>query len=348
MKPARLSNLALNSLFITTRCKSSRIARQKRCQIGHNWVEGVEMGVWGTGLYSGDFAKDLSSAARAVSQLPFEGERLAELLCSVEPGAANDASDEDHTTFWLVVADQFAKRGIVCEQAKRKAIEIIDAGHDLAMMSRLGMDAAGLKRRGKMLAELREKIVNATAPARPRRVLKKPQPLVMNTGDVVVYPTGRGRPINPYFPSAEKMRPEWVQDGWGTAVIVEAGREFDFLAWYRPLTMANALSTKPDMQKIMTDQVWALRIPGTCSASHFKKMRLGKIGSVAIDSEKVRQLFPKEPTGRSAAVNDISIANRFSVGPSLRHEQIHLPGDAPHTKWGRQHEGIRRLQEILM
>ena len=84
------------------------------------------MGVWGTGLYSGDFAKDLSSAARAVSQLPFDGERLAELLCSVEPGAANNSSDEDHTTFWLVVADQFAKRGIACERVRKRALAIID------------------------------------------------------------------------------------------------------------------------------------------------------------------------------------------------------------------------------
>jgi len=306
------------------------------------------MGVWGTGLYSGDFAKDLSSAARAVSQLPFDGERLAELLCSVEPGAAHHDSNEDHTTFWLVVADQFAKRGIVSERVRQKALEIIDAGKDLAVMSRLGMDDPGLKKRGKMLAELREKIASARPPSTPRRVLKKPQALLMNTGDVVIYPTGGGKPINPYFPSAEKMQPEWVQDGWGTAVIVEAGREFDYLAWYRPLTIANAISTKPVMHEIMTQRTWALRIPGTCSAGHFKKMRLERIGTVAIDQEKVKQLFPKEPTGRSAAVNNISIANRLNVGPALRSEQIHLPGESPHHKWGRQHEGIRQLREILV
>ena len=306
------------------------------------------MGVWGTGLYSGDFAKDLSSAARAVSQLPFDGERLADLLCSIEPGAANFESSEDYTTFWLVLADQFAKRGIVSERVKQNALAIIDTGKDLAMMSQLGMDAAGLKKRGKMLVELREKIVHAIPPATPRRVLKKPQALVMDTGDVVIYPTGGGKPINPYFPSAEKIRPEWIQDGWGTAVIVEAGREFDFLAWYRPMTMANTMSVKPKMQEILSKHVWALRIPGTCSASHFKKMRLEKIGNVAIDSEKVKQLFSKEPSGRSAAVNDISIANRLNVGPSLRAEQIHLPGETPHYKWGRQHEGIRELQEILV
>jgi hypothetical protein len=305
------------------------------------------MGVWGTGLYSGDFAKDLSSAARAVSRLPFDGERLAELLCSVAPDAANNASDEDHTTFWLVLADQFAKRGIACDGVRQRALKIIDGDEDVATMSRLGMDEAGLKKRGKMLAELRERIANAKAPATPRRVLKKPQALVMNAGDVVVYPTARGHQINPYFPSVEKMRPEWIQDGWAAAVIVEAGHEFDFLAWYRPLTIANAMGAKPGLAQTLANELWVLRLPGTCSASHFKKMRMERVGAVTIDREKLDRHFPQRPTGRSAAVNDVSIANRLSTGPAFPTERIHLPGGPPNKTWGRQHEGVRRIEEII-
>jgi len=305
------------------------------------------MGIWGTGLYSGDFAKDLSSAARAVSQLPFDGERLAELLCAVEPGAASNATDEDHTTFWLVLADQFAKRGIVCARLKQKALEIIDGGEDLTRLSQLGMDSTRIRKRKKMLGQLRGRILNAAPPATPRRVLKKPQMLVMNEGDVVVYPTARGNPINPYFPTVEKIRPAWTQDGWSAAVIVETGREFDFLAWYRPMTIATAMTGKPGFEEVLANEVWVMRLPGTCSASHVRKMQLEKIGSVTIDGEKLKGRFPKEPTGRSAAVNDISIANRFSVGPALRREQIYLAGEAPNTRWGRQHEGIRRIAEIL-
>lgn len=305
------------------------------------------MGVWGAGLYAGDFAKDLSSAARAVSQLPFDGDRLAELLCSIEPGAEKDSSNEDHTTFWLVVADQFAKRGIVSERVTQKAMEIIDGGEDLATMSRLGMKAADLKKRRKMLLELRERILNAAPPAKPRRVLRKPQELIMAAGDIVVYPTARGNPINPYFPSIERIRPSWIQDGWGAALIVEAAREFDFLAWYRPITIASAMSAKPAIDQLVSNEIWVMRLPGTCSASHFKKMRLEKVGSLDVNRNKLHECFPNEPTGRSAVVNDISIANRFSVGPALRREQIHLPGEASSKNWGRQHEGIQRLNEIL-
>lgn len=306
------------------------------------------MGVWGAGLYSSDFAKDLSSAARAVARLPYDSDRLAEIVCSAEPGAATNPADEDHTTFWLVLADQFAKKGIVCERVRQKAISIIDNGDDLAMLSKLGMDAAGLRKRGKMLAELRQSIVNATVPARPRKILKKPQEFLMNAGDVLVYPTSGGNIINPYFASVEKIVPEWRQDGWGAAVIVETGRSFDFLAWYRPLTIAMTTAAKPGVQELLANPLWVLKRAGTCSAAHFKKMRLEKAGTVAIDREKLDRCFADRPDGMDEAVNDISIANRLDVGPALQATSIRMPGDPANPKAGRPFRAIRSLEEILV
>ena len=91
------------------------------------------MGVWGTGLYSGDFALDLRSTVSAVARLPFDGDKLSDILCGTEPGAANNSDDEEHTIFWLVIADQFAKRSITCDRARDKALAIIEDGNDLAM-----------------------------------------------------------------------------------------------------------------------------------------------------------------------------------------------------------------------
>ena len=86
------------------------------------------MGNWGVGLYSGDFAQDLRSSVRAVSRLPFAPSKLLELLCQTELKAANDPSDPDHTVFWLVAADQFAKRGIDCSAVRDRALSIIEDG----------------------------------------------------------------------------------------------------------------------------------------------------------------------------------------------------------------------------
>src|SRR5215471_12878899 len=112
------------------------------------------MGIFGAGLYSGDFALDLRSTARAVLRLPFDPDKLVDVLSGTEP-AANNSSDEDHTTFWLVVADQFAKRGIACDRVRTKALAIIDTGADIAMLEKLGMKASELRKRQMILNELR-------------------------------------------------------------------------------------------------------------------------------------------------------------------------------------------------
>src|SRR5262249_28164566 len=107
----------------------------------------------------------------------------------------------------------------------------------------------------------------------------------------------------------------WAQDGWGVAVIIDCGRAFEFLSWYRPLTIAVARSEKPVLDSLRGDVVWRLESPGTCSPSHLKKMELEKIGKMPVDPEKVKAVFPDLRPGISAAVSDISIANRLNAAP---------------------------------
>jgi hypothetical protein len=82
------------------------------------------MGTWGVGLYAGDFAMDLRSTISAVARLPVDSDNLIEILCESEPTAASNPDDEDHTTFWLVIADQFAKRGIVSNRVREDMVHI--------------------------------------------------------------------------------------------------------------------------------------------------------------------------------------------------------------------------------
>jgi hypothetical protein len=292
------------------------------------------VGVWGTALYSGDFAMDLRRTIRALARLPFDGERLAAILSASDPGAANNPADEDHTTFWLVVADQFARRGITCDSARERALSIIDDGTDLAMLQRLGMTPPGLAKRRKVLEEARGRIVAPADGSKPRSVLSKPQILVMELGDVLVYPTSKGKCINPYFPSKEAAR--WNQDGWSAQVIVDRGRAFGFLSWYRPVILTHARDTKPTVDSLYGDVPWKLGRPGTCSAQHFKRMELEKLGTLALDETKLRVAFPDMPRGVSAAVNDISIANAMHSAP---------PGTTPRT-FGRPDPTIEGIEQI--
>ena len=280
------------------------------------------MGVWGVGLYSGDFAQDLRGTIRAVARLPFDNDRLVDILCETEPTTANNQDDEDHTTFWLVVADQFFKRGIACDRVREKALAIIDGGSDLAMLAKLGMDPAGLKKRRQMLDKLRLRLA-APVGARRGSVLKKPQAYLMDVGDVFVYPTCGGRCINPYFASkgeqtywGDKGSMPWKQDGWSALLIVDRGRAFDFLSWYRPLKISMALDHKPTVAELGGELLWKLPLAGTCSAVHFKRMELEKIGALAIDPDKFKSAFPNLRPGTAQAISDISIANQMETGPS--------------------------------
>ena len=282
------------------------------------------MGVFGVGLYSGDFAMDLRSTVGAVSRLPFEAERLVELVCECEPGAARNSADEDYTTFWLVLADQFSKRGIESAPVRDAALNIIDNGIDLARLEKLGMKPADLRKRKAMLEDLRVRLASANV-KKARPVLKSPQPLLMPVGGTYIYPTCGGDCINPYFPSKEKQKFcradgtvswEWKQDGWGVMVTVDCGRAFDFLSWYRPLLLARAVDEKPTMESLRAESSWKLGRAGTCSKSHFTRMELEKIGELRVDRDKLNACFPGMKPGTRQAIQDISIANGMRVVPS--------------------------------
>jgi hypothetical protein len=289
------------------------------------------MGVFGTGLYSGDFAMDLRSAISAASRLPYDGDRLVDIIRQIEPSAAERPEDEEHTTFWLVLADQFAERGIAASMPRERALEIIDRGLDLEMLKRLGMSERDLRKRKTALDELRERLV-APLVEKPRFTLKKPQPYTMEVGDIVIYPTAKGENINPYYSKKawEKLQASakpWIQDGWGAMTIVQCGRAFDFLAWYRPLVMVDSTPERPHIDAVRATILWRLDIPGTCSESQFTKMKLEKIGSVNISAAKVQHLFGELKPGRSAAISDISIANRMSAWPSFHKVWLLKPGE---------------------
>jgi len=151
---------------------------------------------------------------------------------------------------------------------------------------------------------------------RQRKSLKQPQPLLMDVGDLMLYPTCRGESINPYFKEKDLIDTGWKPDGWGALLIIDSGRAFDFLAWHRALTIVVSLPQKPDVDCLRSQVEWVVRSPGTCSASHFKRMKFEKVQRFTIDDVRLRQCFPSLTSGIYAAVQDISIANELNIGPS--------------------------------
>jgi hypothetical protein len=253
---------------------------------------------------------DLRAAIGAVARLPLPPRRLVDILREAEPDAADHPDHEDHTTFWLIVADQFARRGIDAPDARQRALAIIDAGDDLTMKARLGMTAAGLRRRETVLAELRARLAAPPAP-KDRPVLKRPQPLLVDIGDVLAFPTAAGRPINPYYPNRDSQT--FAQDAWGTLVIVDRGLTFEYLAWYRPLVFTETRPDVPPLESLGAPVLWRLGSPGPLSASHLKKMEMRRLGRVPIDRDRLTTAFGELKPGRYQAIHDISLANAMRV-----------------------------------
>jgi hypothetical protein len=277
------------------------------------------MGAWGIGLYSSDFAMDLRGCVNAVVRLPFDPDRLLETICQSEPSSANDVTDPDHTVFWLTVADQFAKKGIDCPTARDRALAIIADGADLATMASLGMDEKSLAKRRVMLEGLHARLTEPVAVKR-RAVLKAPQKLLLEVGEVLTYPvcqqTHSCEPINPYAVGKEwAWVKAWKQDGWGAIVVAERGLLFDFLAWYRPLMAYRALQTEPNLAELAGPRAWKLRQSGTLTARHYANLQLKSIGRIDIDLTRLDYFFPDRRVPFGPVVGDISISGSFTCHP---------------------------------
>ena len=283
------------------------------------------MGAWGAGLYSSDFALDLRATVDAVARLPLDGEALLTLLRAAEPSAADDPSDDGHTSFWLVVADQLHRRGIDCPTALERAVAAIDDGSDLASLERLGLDAAGLRKRAAELERLRGRLQAPPAKPAARKVLAKPQPLLLEEGGLYVYPTTSGNRLNPHLHVAGGLPAYWYeraprasgprQEGWGAFCVAARGLAFGYLAWYTLLVLESAQPLKPDAATLAAAGPWLLEGSGTCSQRDVRAMALERVGAVALDAEAPARSFPALRPGTRAAVIDRGIGNLLSALP---------------------------------
>ncbi len=267
------------------------------------------MGTWGAGLYANDFARDFKPAISAVARLPVEVEELVEILQEHYPEASQTEDHEEYTTFWLVLADQFHKRGITSQDVVKKALHIIDSGMDLEHPCHQEFSKSNLKQREKKLAELRTRLAQPSE-TKARKTLAKPQPLLMQSGEVLIFPRNPQKGcFNPYF-----NKPEREQVGWGACCILKSHHVFGYLACYHPLVLAADWDADeaPSFDHLQTESPWELRRPGTCSKTHYKRMQLQSVGIIDISPKQLKAMEKSMRDGRYQAVNDISISNSLS------------------------------------
>jgi hypothetical protein len=91
---------------------------------------------------------------------------------------------------------------------------------------------------------------------------------------------------------------------------------------------AEAHVDKPTLETLRSQVRWRLGLPGTCSPTHFRRIEFEKIGTLAVDREKVARVFPGLRPGIAAAAGDISIANYLSSVPFAKEWAIPKPQPA--------------------
>lgn len=99
----------------------------------------------------------------------------------------------EEANFWLALADQLHQFGQDHEAAFRIARDLIDSGEAMRLYSEAGLATEDLRRQARTLRNLRQKW---ETPAKRVRKLPslKPQPFLMEAGEVFTYETMSGNP----------------------------------------------------------------------------------------------------------------------------------------------------------
>jgi hypothetical protein len=237
------------------------------------------MGAWAA-AFDSDFALDLRATIRTALRAPL-GED--ELLAEIKATMGEDVEGADSLDYWLVLADQFERSGLPRRNIFERAIAIVETGEDVALLEELGSDPRSMAERCKQTAQLVERL-RQPRPEKPRKVMKKPQPLLLEPGEAIVWPTDRGAAINAYVPENLLWKlGGFKQDGWGFGIVTDAGHQFRVFAFYavQVLMWRRVERPFPDL---------AIRCPrglhhyGTMGKLHLRRARVERLGRVPEDA----------------------------------------------------------------
>jgi hypothetical protein len=263
------------------------------------------MGTWGTALFSSDVTSDIRDDFQAIVRAPWDGARIIGYLLEKFP-AGNDPNDEEYTDVRLAIADLFWQYGIKHAPAFERAAKIVDDGDDIEAKRILGMAEAELKKRRKVLEELRDKWKSPNPKPRLRRMLIAPEPFLFEAGDCLFYPTSRGSVVNPYVGTR------------GRAAYDALFRRFEMFARYLVAILDYAEGEKPTLDIYPSLNILhanagmfdpgaepAMRVHGVhASPQVVRRMRVGVAGRLPLDTDLVAAHFPLDVPPLSYGQND--------------------------------------------
>jgi hypothetical protein len=250
------------------------------------------MGRWGTGLYDDDKAADLRQTIALIATIPASGDRLLEIVLMHEERPP-ELTDGDGCTFWLVIADQFERRGIRCDTVVERALMAIDAERDQRERATSYL--------GRLAKRLR-------SPRPERRRPRKPRPpaAVVTTGEIYAFPTMAGLPVATHVTSAADFdRRDFVPDGWGVIVIVDQGRAFEWIPWCAVASVSVDPSETPTLPGLLGGELlYHSQTNGATRCipkpSELAEVSFQRVGTVTLDPSAARALVARWPSETEA------------------------------------------------
>jgi hypothetical protein len=268
------------------------------------------MGAWGGGLYDGDFALDLKGTINAVLRAPLSDD---EVLAEIWSSHGQRAVEADAFDYWLVLADQLERHGIRRQDVFDRAIAIVEAGEDVAMLRQLEAEPKTLAERRKNTAKLLERLRDPR-PAKARRPIKKPQPLLLQPGEALIWPTDQGDAINPYIAEDRLWKlGGFTQDGWGFGIVSDAGHHYHVLAYYAVQVLKWRRAERPSLEL-------AVHCPradhqyGTIKELHLKRAKVERLGwapEEALGAPPAPDVALSE--SRRVVLNDFGLVDAFCL-----------------------------------
>lgn len=186
------------------------------------------MGTWNASINGNDTAQDLKSEYQAAFFLNDVETALAKIDAYVR-NDFDESDEEEWTGYYYSLADFMWKNGILTDEVRNRAVEMIDSGFGLDIWAAEGK--VTLNKRKKVLAEFREKMLSPQPPKKKIRINLHMKP-IFQTGDLIALQL---KTLDKHYPAHSKLGEQVFRDYDGKYIVLrKVGDEVDQFSYIEP------------------------------------------------------------------------------------------------------------------
>ena len=186
------------------------------------------MGTWSASINGNDTAQDLKSEYQAAFFFNDAETALAKIDAYVRQ-MFDESDEEEWCNYYYSLAEFLWKHGILPEEIRSRAIAMIDSGFGLEVWAEEGTSV--LKKRKKVLAEFREKLLSQQSPKKKIR-LNFHREAIFQTGDLVALQL---KTLDKHYPAHSKLGEDVFRSYDGKYIVLrKAGDRINQYASIEP------------------------------------------------------------------------------------------------------------------